>query len=362
MNTEEVFNIYIDYLIVSMGKTTATGLSELMNNAITHDKITRSLSEPEYTSKDLWLKTEKIIRKIESEDGVLIIDDTIIEKEYTDENELICWHHDHCKNRNVKGINMLSALYYNAESSVPVSFYLVHKEETFIDTKTKKEKRRSSITKNEMLRWMLDEAKQNHLKYKYVLTDSWYASTENMMYIKHDMRKFFVMAIKSNRKVAITLKDKLSGKWKILESLELKENTTIEIYFEGVDFPLLLSKKVFTNEDSSIGILYLVSNDLNLDYETIYQTYQKRWKIEEFHKSLKSNAFIGSSPTKTVRTQTNHIFASLCSFLKLESLKGNSNHFAIKAKLYIRALRSAMKELMLLSSMTYGNTINIFNA
>lgn len=201
------------------------------------------------------------------------------------------------------------------------------------------------MTKNEMMLWMLQEAEQNHLKYKYVLTDTWFASTDNMMYIKHEIKKLFVMAVKSNRKIALTLEDKLSGKWIKLESLNLKEDTTIEMYFEGVDFPLLLSKKVFTNEDGSSGILYLVSNDLSLSHEKMYKTYQKRWKVEEYHKSLKSNASIASSPTQTVRTQTNHIFASLCAFLKLESLKGTSNHFALKMKLYIRSLRSAMDEL-----------------
>jgi hypothetical protein len=35
------------------------------------------------------------VREIESEEGVLILDDSIEEKPYTDENEQICWHYDH---------------------------------------------------------------------------------------------------------------------------------------------------------------------------------------------------------------------------------------------------------------------------
>ena len=51
-----------------------------------------------------------LVRELEDEDlGVLIIDDTIEEKPYTDESELICWHYDHSKGRNVKGINLLRA-------------------------------------------------------------------------------------------------------------------------------------------------------------------------------------------------------------------------------------------------------------
>ena len=46
--------------------------------------------------------------------GVLIFDDTMQEKAWTDESELMCWHFDHCSGRTVKGINLLNALYYCA--------------------------------------------------------------------------------------------------------------------------------------------------------------------------------------------------------------------------------------------------------
>ena len=53
------------------------------------------------------------------------------------------------------------------------------------------------------------------------------------------------------------------------------------------------------------------------------------------------------TPTKTVTTQTNHFFAALCGYIKLELLKGNTklNHFALKSKLYVRAIQSAYAAL-----------------
>ena len=56
-------DIYTDYLLMSFLKTTATGLSELTENEISHDKITRMLNGKELTTKDLWMLTKKIIRK-----------------------------------------------------------------------------------------------------------------------------------------------------------------------------------------------------------------------------------------------------------------------------------------------------------
>jgi hypothetical protein len=40
----EILDLYTDYLISSFGQTTATGLAQLMERAISHDQVTRMLS------------------------------------------------------------------------------------------------------------------------------------------------------------------------------------------------------------------------------------------------------------------------------------------------------------------------------
>jgi predicted house-cleaning NTP pyrophosphatase (Maf/HAM1 superfamily) len=80
-----------------------------------------------------------LVRQVESDDGALALDDSIVEKPYTDENELICWHWDHSKDRNVKGINFLTAFYVTAQTGLPVAFDLVTKTETYLDAKTSKQ-------------------------------------------------------------------------------------------------------------------------------------------------------------------------------------------------------------------------------
>lgn len=124
--------------------------------------------------------------------------------------------------------------------------------------------------------------------------------------------------------------------------------TTRQVYLEQVPFALLLCKQVFINEDGgSEGVLYLVSSDPTLDYEGLTTIYQRRWKVEEYHKSLKSNASLEKSPTKKVRTQTNHVFSSIYAFFKLERLKlaTKLNHFAIRSAIYLKAVRASYEEL-----------------
>ena len=273
----------------------------------------------------------------------MIVDDSISEKPYTDENDIVCWHYDHAHQRTVKGINFLTALYHSQGVSLPVGFALVAKTEHYIDKKDGKEKRRSPVSKNEHYRTLLEHAVQNQIPFRYVLNDVWYASAENMMFIRHTLEKEFIMPIKSNRKVALSLADKQQGRYVRVDTLELEKNVTYTISLEGVDFPLLLVKQVFVNEDNSMGIQYLVTSDTTLSYDDITTIYRTRWNVEPYHKSLKQNASLEKSPTQTVTTQTNHFFAAVCAFIKLEMLKGTTrlNHFALKTKLYVNALQEA---------------------
>lgn len=182
---EELSDLYIDYLVSSFGATTATGLSVLLEGEISHDKITRMLSEPAHTSKDLWLRVKPTVREMESDDGILAIDDSIDEKPSTDESPLICYHYDHSKGRNVKGINFITALYHNQGLSLPVGVHLVIKSEYETDTKTGNWSRKALFTKNDYCRSLIAQAVKNQLKFRYVLTDIWFACSETMKFIHH---------------------------------------------------------------------------------------------------------------------------------------------------------------------------------
>jgi hypothetical protein len=109
--SKSLLELYTDYLISSFGQTTATSLSRLLGGEISHDQVTRFLASPAKTSADLRRVVKLLVRQIESQDGVLILDDSVEEKPYTDENELICLHWDHAKERSVSGINFLMGFY-----------------------------------------------------------------------------------------------------------------------------------------------------------------------------------------------------------------------------------------------------------
>ena len=337
-----LLNLYTDYLLVSFGQATATGLARLLPE-VSHDQVTRFLSQQELTDKDLWKIVKPHVRRVESQEAVLLIDDTVEEKPYTDESELICWHFDHTKNRSVKGINLLSALYLSQDTSVPVAFELIKKTELVKDKKTGKDKWQSPRTKNEYARDMIASVVHKQIPFRYVLADIWFSSAENMVFIKLKAKKDFILPLKSNRRIAVSEADKKRGHWTTLSTLCFDTDAPRTLYLESVPFAVIVSRQVFTNEDGSESILYLASSDVSsASMRTIYQ---KRWKVEEYHKSLKSNASFSKSPTKLPVTQSNHFFASMVAFVKLEIYRTSTrlNHFALKGKLYQAALSSAFQ-------------------
>ena len=344
---DQLLDLYTDYLISSFGLVTATGLSTLLGGSVSHDKITRFLASRPRTAGDLWRLVKPFVRQVQSADGVMIIDDSIAEKPFSDENDIVCWHYDHAHQRVVKGINFVSCLYHAQEVSLPVGFAVIAKTETYLDKKNGTPKRRSPITKNELYQTLLRHAAQNQIPFRYVLNDIWYSSADNMKFVKNSLKKEFIMPLKANRKVAVGLEAKLQGQFVCVDALVLEPQTRLEVYVEGVDFPIFLVKQIFANKDGSTGVQYLVTSDAELTFDAITTLYQKRWNVEPYHKSLKQHAGLEKSPTHTVTTQSNHLFAALCAFIKLEMLKTSTqlNHFALRAKLYLRALEVAYSTL-----------------
>lgn len=350
MNVENLMDLYTDYLIVAPGQTTATGLSTLSEGKISHDQVTRLLSSGNIDSSALWKEVKPICWEISNEDGVLIIDDSVEEKKYTDRNELICWHYDHTQGRSVKGVNFLTALYYSQDVSMPVSVEWIKKDQQVTNKKTGKVSYKSAKTKNEYFREMVVRA-TGQVRFKYVLADSWFSGAENLNWVVQDCKREFIIAIKENRKAALSEADKQAGRYSSIQDMELEECVQ-RVYMEQLEFPVFLTKQVFKNGDGSTGTLYLVSSDGTLSSAQIATIYQKRWKVEEYHKSVKSNASFAKSPTRTVVTQTSHFIAAIMAFVKLERLKVRTvrNHFAMKTQIMIAATKAAYAEYIKLST------------
>lgn len=355
MNAQQLFDLYVDYLMISSDQVTATGLSELVDGSVSHDQITRLLSQSWelFEGASYWKRIKPFVRKVESAEGVLILDDFIVEKPHSSENELICWHHSHLQGGTVKGINIVhlqySVSYEGQAVNLPVGFEFVRKTEMRIDEKTGKESRVSPEGKNEIARSLLHQAQfMHHIPFGWVLADSWYGNATNMKFIHTKLKKSFLFGLKSNRKVALSKGQLRRKDFVKLVDLQLQPGQVQQIWLDRVPFPLYVAKEIYINADQSEGELYLVTNQEGMTYQQMISLYPERWRIEPSHKSLKNNASIAASPTKTPTTQAHHIVASFCALVQFEWIKIHAsikNHFKIKRKFYAAAIKIAFKEL-----------------
>ncbi len=236
-----MLDLYTDYLISSCGLATATGMSAALDNRITHDRVTDLLNSGYISSQRLWSEVKPMCEEIEQDDAVLIIDDSVEAKPYTDCNEMIQWHFDHTEGHSVKGVNFISAIYHSWEMSLPVGVSFIKKDTVYKD-KNGKEKRKSSISKHEYFRDMVKHG-SDRLRFKYVLSDSWFACADNMQFVVQ-CGQDFIMAIKENRKVALSKEDKLSGKYISIKEA-VSEGCVRPVYIEQLEFPILIAKQVF---------------------------------------------------------------------------------------------------------------------
>lgn len=137
----ELLDIYSDYLISQSGYATATGLAAMLDGEVSHDQVSRLLRFEDYGSKELWAYVKPEVRCHEqTSGGVLLLDDTISEKNYTDENPVNCWHFSHAKHRHVKGINLLSCLIRYGDVALPLGYEIVKKDILYSDIKSRKQK------------------------------------------------------------------------------------------------------------------------------------------------------------------------------------------------------------------------------
>jgi hypothetical protein len=76
-----------------------------------------------------------------------------------------------------------------------------------------------------------------------------------MSFVKTTLSNDFVIPLKTNRKVALSLSTKKNGQYQKVETMNPEPMQPV--YLEKVHFSHLIIKRVFINEDVSTEIMYL---------------------------------------------------------------------------------------------------------
>ena len=234
--------------------------------------------------------------------NVLIIDDSMFERNRSKKVELLAKAYDHANHRYRFGFRMLTLGWSDGNTFLPVNSVLLSSENkknrvneaSEVDKRTVGYKRRMlSMQKGtQAMLELLKATKKANIPAKYVLFDSWFSSPSTLHAVKSIGYDVIGMVKKSPKMFfryngedmsLITIYNrnkKRRGRSKYLLSV------VVDVVKDGEIIP---AKVVYVrNRNKKKEYLCLISTDTALDENEIIRIYGKRWDIEVFFKVCKS--------------------------------------------------------------------------
>jgi len=176
-------DLYCTFLRVTTQRYSALSLSEVSPVELSHDSISRWLSEANCQPRDIWNEAKCHVL---GSSGIIAADETVLNKNRSRKIGLVRWQYSGTEHDIIRGIGMLNFLWIDSKNEVcPMDFKIYEPKE---DRKTK----------NEHFREMLRLAKGRGVKPEAVVADSWYSSLDNTKYIR-DLGWNWVMGLRKNR-------------------------------------------------------------------------------------------------------------------------------------------------------------------
>jgi len=314
---------YINFILASQRIFTCTEAARSQSaneedDGPSHDAFTRLLQRLPKDTETLWSEAKPLLN--EHGGGVLVIDDTTLDKPYAAKMGLVTYHWSGKHRSVVKGINLISLLWTDGEKMVPTDFRVYDKPF-------------GGKTKNEHFADMLSKAKKRGLNPCYVLFDSWYSSIDNLKLVRGLGWHWFTR-LKSNRLV----NPDRSGNRSVSDVDIPEEGLVVHLKEYGM-------VKVFKTVSKHGDVDYFATGDLQMNLKRSDELQLNGWSIEVYHRGIKQCCGIERAQVRKERAQRGHILLSLRVFLRLEInriMKGISWY---EAKISI--IRGAIKSFII---------------
>lgn len=299
---------YINYLIASPRIFTCTEAARSQplrrednpSDVAAHDSFNRLLERSFADGESLWREAKPLVRLL---GGVLVIDDSTLDKPYAKRIELVTQHWSGKHHQVVWGINLITImLWTDGHKLIPCDFRVYDKPMGMLGPFGGKDK-------NEHFRDMLTiAAKERGFHPRCVVFDSWYTSLKNLKLISRDLGWHWFARMRSDRLVN---PDKVSGNVPI---------STIEIPRDGrvVHLKAYGFVKVFKTVSLTGDVEYYATDDLAMKEKECEDLSDQGWGIEVYHRGIKQYCGVERSQVRDAIKQLSHISLSLRAFLRLE--------------------------------------------
>ena len=277
--------LYCSFLEVTSSRYSALSLSEVSPVSLSHDSISRWLSEQRVQPKDLWAAAQK---DLAGQPGVLVFDDVVIDKSRSGKTELVNWQYSGSKHDVTKGIGVVNALWQiSRKEYLPIDYRIWNPPD-------------DGKTKNNHFQEMLSSVKERGLTPEMVVADSWYASLDNLKSIRSHGWEW-IMGLRSNR---------LVNKPHIqLKELEIPPEGLV-VHLKGYGWI-----KVFRVVAKNGRTDYLGTSKISLNEKEVKMFFERRWSIEVLHREIKQTCGLTRCLANAGRAQRNHIGLSLLTWV-----------------------------------------------
>jgi len=308
---------YINFLIAAQKTFTCTEAARCQPDkpsAPAHDAFTRFLKRQPPDTGALWREAQTAVDK---ERGLLVLDDTTLDKPYAENMDLVTYHWSGKHGRVVKGINLLTLLWTDGEAQIPCDFRVYDKP-------------RGGSTKNESFRDMLVEADRRGFKPGGVLFDSWYSSLGNLKLLR-SLGWRWLTRLKANRLVDPDGSEHVS-----VRDLEIPAEGLVA-HLKG--YGLVKVFRIFSKDGEAE---HWATSDHDMDVEERGTLSLRGWGIEEYHRGVKQCCGVEKAQVRGALAQLNHIACSIRAFIRLEvhRLKTGVSWYEAKLSIIRDAIRT----------------------
>lgn len=312
---------YIHFVIAAQRVFSCTEAARCQpkdSKAPSHDAFTRLLTRQPPDTEALWQETQELV---ELEGGLLVLDDTTLDKPYAKNIELVTRHWSGKHHRVVLGINLITLLWTDSRALVPCDFRVYDKP---IGGKNK----------NEHFRDMLGVARARGFTPSYVLFDSWYSSLDNLKLIR-SYGWLWLSRLKSNRQVNPDGSGNVA-----VGTLEVGPDGR-QVHLKGYGF-IKVFRIVSPNGDAQ----YWATNELDMMLPQLEQLQKQAFSIESYHRGLKQCCGIEKAQVRSASAQVRHISFSIRAFVRLEvhRLKTGVSWYEAKTDIIRDAIRQYLAQ------------------
>lgn len=317
--------MYMGFLMSEPKSSTCTQLSKVMN--ISHDSVNRFLMRENYEPFDLFNEAKHLLNLV---GGTLNVDDSTLDKPYSQHMDLVghFWSGKH--HRVVKGLNLITLYYTDPQGrSLPVNYRVYDKAE--------------GKTKNDYFIDMLGEVLTWGLKPKFMTGDSWYSCVSNLKTVKNH-RMGFMFAVESNRRVSIE-----KGTWVQVQKLDIPEDGMLVWLREFGNVKLFRTR---LKDQLRHYVVFLPNAETYDAFEQadFQKLHDQHWQIEQYHRMIKQVCNIEKFQVRSKVAILNHIFAALCGYIHLQQMQFTEiicNAYQWQRALYRDAIATFVSSFMI---------------